>query len=55
VRPIEVLMTIAEGDRKRGSVLQPRPGIHGGGDVPTNQPRCKISKTAPGNAENLAP
>jgi hypothetical protein len=21
----------------------------------TNQPRCKISKTAPGNAENLAP
>ena len=23
--------------------------------VATNQPRCKISKTAPGNAENLAP
>jgi hypothetical protein len=24
-------------------------------NVATNQPRCKISKTAPGNAENLAP
>jgi len=24
-------------------------------NVATNQPRCKISKTAPGNANNLAP
>jgi hypothetical protein len=24
-------------------------------NVATNQPRCKIAKTAPGNAENLAP